>query len=178
MPGIERDGPGGGTRTDVLSAAQRTRCMTRIRGQDTRPEWLIRRGLFARGWRYRLHVARLPGRPDLVFPGRRAVIFVHGCFWHMHDCPLFRLPATRRAFWEEKLRGNRARDARDLLALTGMGWRVLVIWECALKGTGRRPLEQVLDACEAWLRNPLAGSGELAGVNDQHAPATRGKAPA
>lgn len=150
-------------RTDVLTDDQRSRCMSRIRGGDTRPELMIRRGLFARGWRYRLHDARLPGRPDLVFPARRAVIFVHGCFWHMHDWPLFRMPATRRAFWEEKLTGNRARDARDLAALSTLGWRALVIWECTLKGPRRQPVGRVLDLCEGWLRDPRSGHGECAG---------------
>lgn len=108
--------------------------MAGIRGKDTRPEMILRRGLHARGFRFRLHDRRLPGSPDLVFPGRRAVIFVHGCFWHGHGCHLFRLPATRQEFWRAKIEGNAARDALAEGALAADGWRVLSIWECALKG--------------------------------------------
>jgi DNA mismatch endonuclease (patch repair protein) len=131
--------------------------MAGIRGKDTRPEMILRRGLHARGFRFRLHDRRLPGSPDLVFPGRRAVIFVHGCFWHGHDCHLFRLPATRQEFWRAKIEGNAARDAATEDALVGAGWRVLTIWECALKGRERLPVEAMLDRVSAWL---AAGSGQ------------------
>lgn len=150
--------------TDVLTTEQRARCMANIRGRDTRPELLIRRGLFARGWRYRLHGPGLPGRPDLVFPARRSVIFVHGCFWHMHNCPLFRMPSTRRDFWEAKLLGNRQRDSAAMMALQNAGWRVLVIWECALKGLHKHPLDQVLSLCDNWLRNPEEVTAEIRGL--------------
>lgn len=127
--------------------------MAGIRGKDTRPEMILRRGLHARGFRYRLHDRRLPGSPDLVFPGRRAVIFIHGCFWHGHGCHLFRLPATRREFWEAKIEGNRARDEAAGAALLAAGWRVLTIWECALKGRERLPVDEVLDRAADWLAN-------------------------
>ncbi len=127
--------------------------MAGIRGKDTRPEMILRRGLHVRGLRFRLHVRRLPGSPDLVFPGRRAVIFVHGCFWHGHDCHLFRLPATRQEFWRAKIEGNTARDAVAEGALAADGWRVLTIWECALKGRERLPVEVVLDRAAEWLVN-------------------------
>lgn len=142
---------------DVVDAATRSRMMAGIRGKDTRPEMILRRGLHARGFRFRLHDRRLPGSPDLVFPGRRAVIFVHGCFWHGHDCHLFRLPATRQEFWRAKIEGNAARDAATEDALVGAGWRVLTIWECALKGRERLPVEAMLDRVSAWL---AAGSGQ------------------
>ena len=125
--------------------------MAGIGPKNTRPEMLIRRGLHAMGYRYRLHDRRLPGRPDLVFPGRRAVIFIHGCFWHGHDCGLFRWPSTRSEFWREKISGNIARDARVRLQLVGLGWRVLDIWECALRGRERQPPEEVLKACAVFL---------------------------
>jgi len=131
--------------------------MAGIRGKGTRPEMILRRGLHARGFRFRLHDRRLPGSPDLVFPGRRAVIFVHGCFWHGHGCHLFRLPATRQEFWRAKIEGNAARDAATEDALVGAGWRVLTIWECALKGRERLPVETMLDRVSAWL---AAGSGQ------------------
>ncbi|WPZ37076.1 DNA mismatch endonuclease Vsr [Thalassobaculum sp. OXR-137] len=105
--------------------------MSRVRAKDTKPEMLVRRLVHALGYRFRLHRKDLPGAPDLVFPGRRKVIFVHGCFWHRHeDCRLARLPKSRREFWVEKLEGNRLRDRANQLRLVEMGWRSLVIWEC------------------------------------------------
>mgnify|MGYP005748655149 CR=1 FL=1 len=138
---------------DVVDAATRSRMMAGIPGKDTRPEMILRRGLHARGFRYRLHDRRLPGSPDLVFAGRHTVIFVHGCFWHGHDCHLFRLPATRREFWEAKIGSNRARDEAAEAALLADGWRVLTIWECALKGRERLPVDEVLDRAADWLAN-------------------------
>lgn len=126
--------------------------MSGIRGKNTRPEMLLRRGLHARGLRYRLHGKDLPGRPDLVFPSRRAVLFAHGCFWHGHDCHLFRMPSTRPDFWAGKIRRNREVDARSASALRAAGWRVGVVWECALKGRARLPLEEVIERCEFWVR--------------------------
>jgi len=125
--------------------------MSGIRPKDTKPEMFIRRGLHAMGYRYRLHDRRLPGRPDLVFPGRRAVIFIHGCFWHGHDCSLFRWPGTRPDFWRAKISGNINRDARVRSELLTLGWRVLDIWECMLRGRERQDPEAVLAACAAFL---------------------------
>lgn len=124
--------------------------MAAIRGKNTRPELLIRKKLHARGFRYRLHAA-LPGKPDLVLPRWGAAIFVHGCFWHGHDCPMFRWPATREDFWRDKIGRNRARDAAAEYALEGGGWRVATVWECALRGRGRLPLADVIDSLTAWL---------------------------
>lgn len=139
--------------------------MAGIRGKDTRPEMLLRRGLHARGFRFRLHDRRLPGTPDLVFAGRRAVIFFHGCFWHGHACHLFRLPATRTEFWREKIEGNRARDRAAENALASEGWRVLTVWECAVKGRDRLPPESVIDRAADWL---VSGSGNatIAGASN------------
>ncbi len=136
---------------DVLTPEQRRLNMSRIRGKDTKPEMLLRRGLHARGLRFRLHRKDMPGTPDMVFSRYRAVILVHGCFWHGHDCPLFKLPATRREFWQSKIEGNRARDARDIASLTASGWRTLIVWECALKGPARRPADLVLSEITDWL---------------------------
>ncbi len=127
--------------------------MAGIRGKDTKPEMILRRGLHARGFRYRLHDKRLPGAPDLVFPARNAVIFVNGCFWHGHECHLFRLPSTRQEFWREKIERNRARDAAAEAALLADGWRVLTIWECALKGRDKLPRQEVLDRTGDWIVN-------------------------
>ena len=125
--------------------------MAGIRGKDTRPEMVIRQGLHAMGYRFRLHDRRLPGRPDLVFPSRRAVLFIHGCFWHGHDCPLYRLPSTRPDFWRNKIDRNRASDHRARDALLAAGWRVAVVWECALRGAGTDP-GQVAQRLAVWLR--------------------------
>lgn len=111
--------------------------MARIRGQDTGPELTVRRLLHAMGYRFRLHRRDLPGRPDIVLPGRRKAILVHGCFWHQHPgCRFARMPATRRDFWEAKLAGNCARDARNVAALRRAGWSVSVVWECQTRHTG------------------------------------------
>ena len=134
---------------DVLTTKQRQLNMSRIRSGDTKPEMIVRRGLHSQGLRYRLHDRKLLGRPDLVFPRYRAVILVHGCFWHGHHCPLFRLPGTRTEFWRTKIDGNRMRDAKVHSALRADGWRVLTIWECSLKGTSKWPLQLLLaDAAE------------------------------
>jgi DNA mismatch endonuclease (patch repair protein) len=148
---------------DVLSPQQRSFNMSRIRGRDTKPEILLRRGLHARGFRFRLHRKDLPGRPDLVFSGRRAVIFVHGCFWHGHDCPMCRLPATRADFWAAKIEKNRCRDLKAVKALGSSGWRVLVVWECALRGPARHPAGAVLASCEEFVRSGTALAADLRG---------------
>lgn len=139
--------------------------MSGIRGKDTAPEMLIRRGLHARGFRFRLHRKDLPGKPDLVLPGHGAVIFVHGCFWHRHDCHLFKWPGTRVEFWREKIGKNVTRDAAVKADLAARGWRVLTIWECALKGRTRRPVDEVLEEAAAWLRSE-ARHGEVRGQAD------------
>lgn len=137
--------------------------MGRIRGKNTKPELLVRHALHRRGFRYRLHDRGLPGRPDLVLPKHRAAVFVHGCFWHGHDCPLFRLPGTRREFWEVKIAGNRTRDALVQSQLGETGWRVLTVWECAFRGPGRIGLDAVVDRCESWLCSD-AGAEEIRGI--------------
>lgn len=136
--------------------------MAGIGPANTKPEMMIRRGLHALGWRYRLHVKDLPGKPDLVFPRRKAVIFVHGCFWHGHACPLFRWPSTREEFWRAKISGNVARDHRVRQQLLDARWRVLDVWECALRGRGRMPAEEVLAQCAAFLEGeaPHASVGD------------------
>lgn len=115
---------------DRMTRAQRHYCMSRIRSKNTQPEWRVRRQAFAMGYRYRLHDNRLPGKPDLVFPKLRKVIFVHGCFWHGHECKKRKKPETNSRFWEEKFEKNRMRDQTVLAGLWKAGWEALVIWEC------------------------------------------------
>jgi len=121
---------------DSVSPELRSLIMGRVRGKDTRPEMVVRRLVFSMGYRYRLHVKDLPGRPDLVFPGKRKVIFVHGCFWHGHRCPMGdRMPKSRVEFWSAKLARNAERDREVAGALRRLGWSRLVIWECQLRDT-------------------------------------------
>ena len=138
---------------DLVSPAFRSRMMAGIRGKNTKPEMAIRRGLHNMGFRFRLHRKGLPGKPDLVFPRHQAVVFVHGCFWHGHGCSIFKWPASRREFWREKITANQMRDQNSSAHLVALGWRVCVVWECALKGPCRLPLETVMGACADWLRS-------------------------
>lgn len=135
---------------DIVDAKTRSRMMSGIRDKDTKPELVIRKGLHQKGLRYRLHDKRLPGKPDLVFFSRRAVIFVHGCFWHGHDCHLFKWPSTRVKFWQNKINRNREKDRATKEALCNDGWRILTVWECALKGKTRRPHDEVIDTISKW----------------------------
>jgi DNA mismatch endonuclease, patch repair protein len=120
--------------TDVYDAATRSAVMRRVKGRDTGPEWTVRRLMWRMGARYRLNRADLPGRPDIVLSGRRLAVFVHGCFWHGHDCARgARVPKANRPYWTAKIARNRARDAASRAALEASGWRVETIWECELK---------------------------------------------
>jgi len=136
--------------TDVVDAKTRSRMMSGIRGRNTKPEMLVRRSLFKAGFRFRLHRRDLPGVPDVVLPGRRVAIFVHGCFWHMHPgCGNAKLPSTRPEFWLAKLSNNvnRDREARD--ALLADGWRVLTVWECATRD--RENQAALPETLRAWI---------------------------
>lgn len=137
--------------------------MSGIRGKNTRPELIIRRGLHALGFRYRLHAADVVGKPDIVLRKYRAAIFVNGCFWHGHNCHLFRIPSTRPEFWQEKIARNMARDQVVRLALVESGWRQLIIWECALKGRTRLDFELVLQRVAEWLKGDEP-AGEIRGA--------------
>ena len=136
---------------DIVSPEKRSLMMAGIRGKNTKPELAVRSGLHALGFRYRLHCASLPGKPDLVFPGRKAVIFVHGCFWHGHDCHLFSMPKTRTEFWRHKISRNCLNDAKHRSSLELMGWRVFVVWECSLKGKARLPTGEPVLRTARWL---------------------------
>jgi len=140
---------------DVMSSATRSALMSRIRAKNTQPEIVVRRMLWARGFRFALHSRRLSGKPDLVLPKWKAVVFVHGCFWHRHlDCPLFRLPKTRSEFWDAKLEANRQRDAASILSLQAEGWRVGVVWECAIRIDAAETVQQL----SQWLLSGTDGA--------------------
>lgn len=136
---------------DIVSRETRSRMMSGIRSKNTKPEILIRSGLHRRGFRYRLHDKKLSGKPDLVLPKYNAVIFVHGCFWHGHDCHLFKWPKTRKQFWKNKIERNREVDRKAVERLRAEGWRVATVWECALKGKSRLEPMAVLDRLSRWL---------------------------
>ena len=119
--------------TDVVDKATRSRMMAGIRGKNTKPEMIVRKALHARGFRFRLNVKDLPGKPDIVLPKYKTAIFVHGCFWHWHNCKFFKLPQTRTDFWEKKLSENKKRDALNIKKLRDLNWKVIVIHECELK---------------------------------------------
>ena len=139
--------------TDVVDKVTRSRMMAGIQGKDTKPEIVIRKGLHARGFRYSLHPKGIPGKPDIVLPKWRVVIFVHGCFWHMHGCNLSKLPTSNTAFWGSKLLVNQQRDAVVKQKLLDAGWRVATVWECATRGKrAEQQLPRLLDRLEAWIR--------------------------
>jgi DNA mismatch endonuclease (patch repair protein) len=139
---------------DVVDPATRSRMMAGIRSRNTKPEILIRSLLHRQGFRFRLHVRNLPGKPDMVFPRYRAVVFVHGCFWHGHDCPLFKWPGTRPEFWREKIGRNQNNDYRTRTALITAGWRVGIVWECAIRGAGK-DLGEVTRRLADWLHSDV-----------------------
>ena len=147
---------------DSVTPEVRSRMMAGIRGKNTKPELAMRSALHGRGFRFRLHCNELPGKPDLVFPKFRAVIFVNGCFWHGHGCHLFKWPKTRSEFWQRKINSNIDRDRRQRLALFSAGWRVATVWECALKGRTSVSVDEIAEECAAWLesdQNELRLSG-------------------
>lgn len=156
---------------DVVSPQKRSEMMSGIKGKNTKPEIIFRKILHSRGFRFRLHNKDLPGKPDLVLPKYKAVIFIHGCFWHGHeDCKLFRLPKSRIDFWQQKITGNMERDKRRLPVLEEAGWRILIVWECALKGKAELAIGSA-DLAQIWLagnnphaeirHNPSSGSSSI-----------------
>jgi DNA mismatch endonuclease (patch repair protein) len=143
---------------DIVDSHVRSSMMSGIRDRDTRPELLLRSGLQRLGYRHRLGTSYrwqgklLPSRPDLVFPKYRTVIQVNGCFWHCHQCHLFRWPKTRQEFWKKKLWDNAKRDIRNSAGLKDLGWRVLTMWECAIKGNAKRPFAEVIQTAANWIQ--------------------------
>lgn len=151
---------------DIVAPHVRSRMMSGIRGKDTKPELLIRKALHSMGFRFRLHSCNVPGKPDLIFPRYRAAIFVNGCFWHGHDCALFKMPDTRRPFWEAKIESNRARDAKVADLLSQQGWRQLTIWECAFRGVRKIGIDSTIERTADWLRSDIA-KGEVRSLRNE-----------
>ena len=138
--------------TDVVDSETRSRMMSGIRGKDTRPELEIRHHLHRLGFRYRLHDKQLPGKPDIVLKKYHAVIFVHGCFWHRHNCHLFKWPKTRPEFWKKKINRNHENDLKALNSLKTNGWRICIVWECSIKGADKN-IQAIANTIARWLKS-------------------------
>lgn len=142
---------------DIVSPAVRSRMMSGIKSKNTKPEIILRKQLHGMGFRYRLHDRRLPGTPDMVFPKYHAVIFIHGCFWHGHECHIFKWPSSNTEFWKNKINTNKERDNGNKQKLLDTGWRIAIVWECAVRKSGytgqsvARRLADWLSGDSAWL---------------------------
>ncbi|WP_183734712.1 very short patch repair endonuclease [Rhizobium sp. BK275] len=134
---------------------KRSVLMSRVRQKDTGPELVLRKYLHAAGLRYVLHNRSLPGTPDLIFPRFKAVIFVHGCFWHAHGCRRATIPASRQDFWTSKFLRNKFRDVEDINSLQNLGWRVCIVWECALKGKSKVNPDLLVSDIVGWLKQDV-----------------------
>jgi DNA mismatch endonuclease (patch repair protein) len=148
--------------SDIVPPHVRSRIMSSIRGKNTKIEIGVRKALFGLGYRYRLHPRSLPGRPDIVLPKHHAVIFVNGCFWHGHDCRLFRPPKTNAAFWRCKVNANRTADTKVLQSLRAIGWRTFTVWECCLRGQNQDQVAAVCHRLDRWIRSRSV-QGEVRG---------------
>jgi DNA mismatch endonuclease (patch repair protein) len=137
--------------TDIVDKATRSKMMSGIKSKNTKIELLIRSVLHRNGFRFRLHKKDLPGKPDLYLAKYKVAIFVHGCFWHLHGCPLSRMPKTRKEFWAEKLGKNKERDKKQINELVARGLRVLTVWECALRNKSAQQLDEVFDEMIFWI---------------------------
>lgn len=134
---------------DTVSSKVRSQMMSGIRSLNTKPEQTVRKALFAAGFRFRLHRRDLPGVPDVVLPSKKVAVFINGCFWHRHSCRYYKLPTTRTEFWAAKLEDNARRDKKNREALLSLGWRVMTVWECALKGG--MPQERLSQVLAKWI---------------------------
>lgn len=148
--------------TDVVSPDVRSRMMAGIRGKNTKPEVFVRSQLHMLGFRFRLHDKSLPGKPDIVLKKYRAVVFVHGCFWHRHKCSLFKWPKSRKEFWRNKINKNYDNDRKSVEKLKNLGWRVCVVWECAIRKDRKRDASIIANELGRW----LIGNSEMLEISE------------
>ena len=148
---------------DIVSKEKRSEMMAGRKGQNTKPEILIRKLIHSLGFRYRLHYKKLPGKPDIVLPRYKAAILINGCFWHWHNCSLFKMPSSNQDFWRNKIESNRNRDQIQIANLTSLGYKVLIIWECSLRGKNKLLLSDIGRKIENWLINDKNNS-EISGT--------------
>ena len=141
---------------DIVSTQKRSEMMSKIGAKNTKPEIIILKLLHSEGYRFRLHLKRLPGKPDIALQKHNTLIFVNGCFWHGHSCDIFRLPKSRTEFWRTKIDSNKERDKRNFESLRRLGWRILVIWECALKGKNRLSQDKIVKLLNHWFESDIA----------------------
>lgn len=139
--------------TDIVDSKTRSRMMSGIRGKNTKPELIIRKELHKKGFRYKIHDDKLPGKPDIVLPKYNSIIFINGCFWHGHMCHLFKYPNTRKEFWFMKINNTKEKDLENINALLKAKWRVLLIWECAYKGTRKLPIDKLIEKISKWINS-------------------------
>ncbi len=151
--------------TDVHDKTTRSRNMSAIKGKDTKPEIQIRKLLHSMGYRYRLHVKELPGKPDIVLPKYKVVIQINGCFWHKHECHLFKWPSTRTEFWKNKLNKNAENDRKNIFSLQYQGWRILTIWECALKGKKKIQINEIVELITHFINSEETSWLETSGLD-------------
>lgn len=140
---------------DIVTPEKRSKMMSGIKNKDTKPELLIRKSLHKKGFRYKLHDKNLPGKPDLVLPKYKAVIFINGCFWHKHDCYLFKWPKSRCVFWKQKIEGNAKKDLEHFQSLEQLGWRIMIIWECSIKGKKLLQQDNIIEMTVKWLKSDI-----------------------
>ena len=150
---------------DVMTPEQRSWNMSQIKGKSTKIEVLIRSALHRNGFRFRVNQSDLPGKPDIVLSKYKAIILVHGCFWHYHGCRYSIIPETRHDWWKDKLSANKERDVRIIKELTSLGWRVLVVWECAIKYASNESLKKTLEGIEYWIKSD-AEYGSIPSTSD------------
>lgn len=142
--------------SDIVNPETRSRMMANIKGKNTKPEMAVRSALHQMGYRFRVHRKDLPGRPDIVLPKHRTVVFINGCFWHGHFCSLFRWPKTRQDFWREKILANKQRDQRNIKLLIDEGWRVCIVWECSIRKRSSEDFQEVIKGVTEWIEGQLS----------------------